>query len=202
MAGGTPATRKRRERPLIDAFYTELSFGTGGLRGKMGPGTNRINATTIGLATQGLANHLLEVHGPHPAGEPWRVAVACDSRNQSQEFAQITAEVLAANGFEAWIYPELRPTPQLSWTVRELGAVGGVVDDGEPQPTCLQRLQGLRRGWRSSGGAGGRPVGRRSAGLGRHREVVRATRKTHSRWTARGTTGTGPCLARFRCLLL
>lgn len=119
---------------LIDAFYTELSFGTGGLRGKMGPGTNRINATTIGLATQGLANHLLEVHGPHSAGEPWRVAVACDSRNQSQEFAQITAEVLAANGFEAWLYPELRPTPQLSWTVRELGAVGGVVITASHNP--------------------------------------------------------------------
>ena len=119
---------------LIDAFYTELSFGTGGLRGKMGPGTNRINATTIGLATQGLANHLLEVHGPHPAGEPWRVAVACDSRNQSQEFAQITAEALAANGFEAWLYPELRPTPQLSWTVRELGAVGGVVITASHNP--------------------------------------------------------------------
>ncbi len=119
---------------LIDAFYTELSFGTGGLRGKMGPGTNRINATTIGLATQGLANHLLEVHGSHPEGEPWRVAVACDSRNQSQEFAQITAEVLAANGFEAWLYPELRPTPQLSWTVRELGAVGGVVITASHNP--------------------------------------------------------------------
>ena len=112
---------------LIDAFYTDLSFGTGGLRGKMGPGTNRINATTIANATQGLANHLKQVHGEAPADAPWRVAVACDSRHRSQEFAQITAEVLSANGFEAWIYPELRPTPQLSWTVRELGAVGGVV---------------------------------------------------------------------------
>ena len=119
---------------LLDSFYTDLSFGTGGLRGKMGPGTNRINATTIGLATQGLANHLLKVHGPHPNEAPWRVAIACDSRNRSQEFAQITAEVLSANGFEAWLYPELRPTPQLSWTVRELGAVGGVVITASHNP--------------------------------------------------------------------
>lgn len=119
---------------LIDSFYTELSFGTGGLRGKMGPGTNRINATTIANATQGLANHLRKVHGEAPQGQPWRVAIACDSRHRSQEFAQITAEVLAANGFEPWIYPELRPTPQLSWTVRELGAVGGVVVTASHNP--------------------------------------------------------------------
>jgi len=119
---------------LIDAFYTELSFGTGGLRGKMGPGTNRINATTIANATQGLANHLVKVHGPAHEGQPWRVAVACDSRHRSQEFAQITAEVLAANGFEPWVYPELRPTPQLSWTVRELGAVAGVVVTASHNP--------------------------------------------------------------------
>jgi len=119
---------------LIDSFYTELSFGTGGLRGKMGPGTNRINATTIANATQGLANHLRKLHGEAPEGKPWRVAIACDSRHRSQEFAQITAEVLAANGFEAWIYPELRPTPQLSWTVRELGAVGGVVVTASHNP--------------------------------------------------------------------
>ncbi|MDA0945518.1 MAG: phospho-sugar mutase [Bacteroidetes bacterium] len=122
-----PAAREA----LIDAFYTELSFGTGGMRGKMGPGINRINATTIARATQGLANHLRAKHGD---AEGLRVAVACDSRNQSQEFAQITAEVLAANGFEAWLYPELRPTPQLSWTVRQLGAVGGVVITASHNP--------------------------------------------------------------------
>ena len=120
---------------LIDAFYTDLSFGTGGLRGKMGPGTNRINATTIANATQGLANHLRKVHGVPQEGRLHRVAIACDSRHRSQEFAQITAEVLAANGFEAWMYPELRPTPQLSWTVRELGAVGGVVVTASHNPS-------------------------------------------------------------------
>ena len=119
---------------LIDAFYRDLSFGTGGLRGKMGPGTNRINATTIANATQGLANHLKKVHGEAPSGSPWRVAVACDSRHRSQEFAQITSEVLSANGFEAWLYPELRPTPQLSWTVRELGALAGVVVTASHNP--------------------------------------------------------------------
>ena len=120
---------------LIDAFYTDLSFGTGGLRGKMGPGTNRINATTIANATQGLANHLRKLHGAPQEGRLHRVAVACDSRHRSQEFAQITAEVLSANGFEAWMYPELRPTPQLSWTVRELGAVGGVVVTASHNPS-------------------------------------------------------------------
>ena len=120
---------------LIDAFYTDLSFGTGGLRGKMGPGTNRINATTIANATQGLANHLRKVHGAPQGGCSHRVAIACDSRHRSQEFAQITAEVLAANGFEAWMYPKLRPTPQLSWTVRELGAVGGVVVTASHNPS-------------------------------------------------------------------
>lgn len=116
---------------LIDAFYTELSFGTGGMRGKMGPGINRINATTIARATQGLANHLRAKHGKAVG---MKVAVACDSRNQSQELATITAEVLAANGFEAWLYPALRPTPQLSWTVRQLGAVGGVVITASHNP--------------------------------------------------------------------
>jgi phosphoglucomutase len=120
---------------LIDAFYMDLSFGTGGLRGKMGPGTNRINATTIANATQGFANHLKKVHGDASDGQKHRVAVACDSRHRSQEFAQITAEVLSANGFEAWLYPELRPTPQLSWTVRELGAVGGVVVTASHNPS-------------------------------------------------------------------
>lgn len=120
---------------LIDAFYTDLSFGTGGLRGKMGPGTNRINATTIALATQGLANHLLKMHGAPMSAHPLRVAIACDSRHQSQEFAQITAEVLASSGLEPWLYPELRPTPQLSWTVRELGAVAGVVVTASHNPS-------------------------------------------------------------------
>ena len=128
-------TDEEAREALIDAFYTDLSFGTGGLRGKMGPGTNRINATTIANATQGLANHLAKVHGTAQEGTPWRVAIACDSRHRSQEFAQITAEVLSANGFEAWIYPELRPTPQLSWTVRELGAVGGVVVTASHNPS-------------------------------------------------------------------
>ena len=129
------ATDPESREALVDAFYTDLSFGTGGLRGKMGPGTNRINPTTIARATQGLANHLRKVHGPNPASGPWRVAIACDSRHLSQTFAQITAEVLAANGLEPWMYAELRPTPQLSWTVRELGAVAGVVVTASHNPS-------------------------------------------------------------------
>ena len=143
---------------LIDAFYTDLSFGTGGLRGKMGPGTNRINATTIANATQGLANHLNKKYGAAPADKPWRVAGACDSRHRSQEFAQITAEVLAANGFEAWIYPELRPTPQLSWTVRELGAVGGVVVTASHNPS-------IYNGYKVYGSDGGQVVAPEDAAL-------------------------------------
>ena len=88
------ATDPESREALVDAFYTDLSFGTGGLRGKMGPGTNRINPTTIARATQGLANHLRKVHGPNPASGPWRVAIACDSRHLSQTFAQITACLL------------------------------------------------------------------------------------------------------------
>ena len=143
---------------LVDAFYTDLSFGTGGLRGKMGPGTNRINATTIANATQGLANHLLKKHGAPTPSQPLRVAIACDSRHRSQEFAQITAEVLAANGLEPWLYPELRPTPQLSWTVRELGAVGGVVVTASHNPP-------IYNGYKVYGEDGGQVVAPEDANL-------------------------------------
>ena len=102
---------------LVEAFYTDLEFGTGGLRGLMGVGTNRMNAYTVAQATQGLANFMLEAV---PSGAS--IAIAYDSRNNSPAFARVAAEVMAGNGIEVHLFPALRPTPQLSFTVRELGA--------------------------------------------------------------------------------
>lgn len=98
---------------LEDSFYKNLEFGTGGLRGVMGVGSNRMNRYTVGMVTQGLANFVKK----NEAG-PYKAAIAYDCRNQSPEFARITAEVLAANDFTVYLYKVLRPTPQLSFTVR------------------------------------------------------------------------------------
>lgn len=106
---------------LEDAFYKELEFGTGGLRGIMGVGTNRMNKYTIGKATQGYANYLKQNF------EKVSVAIAFDARNNSKEFAQIVAEIFAANDIRVYIFESLRPTPELSFTIRTLGCQGGVV---------------------------------------------------------------------------
>ena len=108
-------TRMMEEDPgkLEDSFYKNLEFGTGGLRGVMGAGTNRMNRYTVGMVTQGLADFVKK----NEAG-PYKAAIAFDCRNQSPEFARITAEVLAANDFTVYLYNVLRPTPQLSFTVR------------------------------------------------------------------------------------
>jgi phosphoglucomutase len=108
---------------LTDAFYKNLEFGTGGLRGIMGAGSNRINKYTIGTATQGLANYL---HKKYP-GESISVAIAHDSRNNSDVFAQITADVFSANGIKVYFFSALRPTPELSFAIRELGCKSGVM---------------------------------------------------------------------------
>ncbi len=108
---------------LSDAFYRDLEFGTGGLRGTMGPGSNRINKYTIGSATQGLANHLKKTY----PGEKIKVAIAHDSRNNSDVFANITAEVFSANGIHVYFFSALRPTPELSFAVRHLGCKSGVM---------------------------------------------------------------------------
>lgn len=108
---------------LTDAFYKDLEFGTGGLRGIMGAGSNRINKYTIGAATQGLSNYLKKTY----PGEKIKVAVAHDSRNNSDYFAQITAEVFSANGIFVYFFEELRPTPELSFAIRELGCRSGVM---------------------------------------------------------------------------
>lgn len=115
---------------LTDSFYKNLEFGTGGLRGIMGPGSNRINKYTIGSATQGLSNFLLKKY----PGEKINVAVAHDSRNKSDYFAQITAEVFSANGIHVHFFKELRPTPELSFAIRHLGCKSGVMITASHNP--------------------------------------------------------------------
>ena len=111
-----------------DRFYRELEFGTGGLRGVIGAGTNRMNVYTVKRATQGLAEYILE------SGSAKRVAIAYDSRIKSEYFARSTAEVLAANGIEVYIYKELMPTPMLSWAVRSLNCGAGVMVTASHNP--------------------------------------------------------------------
>ncbi|MBB5437607.1 phosphoglucomutase [Pedobacter sp. AK017] len=108
---------------LTDSFYRNLEFGTGGLRGIMGAGSNRINKYTIGTATQGLANYL---NTKYP-GEKIKVAIAHDSRNNSDYFAKITADVFSANGIHVYFFSALRPTPELSFAIRQLGCKSGVM---------------------------------------------------------------------------
>ncbi len=111
------------EEELIDSFYKDLEFGTGGLRGIMGPGSNRINKYTIGMATQGLANYLIKSF----PNEEIKVAIAHDSRNNSRFFAETTAAVFSGNGIHVYLFEDLRPTPELSFAIRELGCKSGVV---------------------------------------------------------------------------
>ena len=115
---------------LADAFYRDLEFGTGGLRGIMGVGTNRINQYTIGMATQGFANYLIQSF----PDQPIKMAVAHDSRNNSRFFAEITANVMAANGIQVYLFESLRPTPELSFTIRHLRCQGGVVCTASHNP--------------------------------------------------------------------
>lgn len=109
--------------PLIEAFYRDLEFGTGGLRGIMGPGTNRMNIYTVGAATQGLANYLKEAFADLPQIS---VAVGHDVRNNSRQFAEIVANIFSANGIKAYLFDSFRPTPELSFAIRELGCQSGV----------------------------------------------------------------------------
>jgi phosphoglucomutase len=115
---------------LRESFYRDLEFGTGGLRGIMGTGTNRMNIYTVGMATQGLANYLIK----NFAGEQIRVAVSHDSRNNSRAFAQRVADIFASNGFRVWLFDALRPTPELSFAIRELGCHSGVMVTASHNP--------------------------------------------------------------------
>ena len=118
------------EAVLEDAFYKDLEFGTGGMRGVMGVGSNRVNKYTFGTATQGLANYL-KLSFP---SAPLKVAIAHDCRNNSKSFARMVAEILSANGIKAYLFEDLRPTPQLSFAVRELGCHSGIVITASHNP--------------------------------------------------------------------
>ncbi len=109
------------EKEIEDRFYCELEFGTGGMRGLLGAGTNRMNIYTVRKATQGLANYILKVGGAQRG-----VAIAYDSRHMSPEFADEAALCLAANGIKAYVFESLRPTPELSYAVRTLNCIAGI----------------------------------------------------------------------------
>ncbi len=117
------------ESEIEDRFYRELEFGTGGLRGVIGAGTNRMNIYTVRKATQGLANYILK-QGTQAKG----VAISCDNRRMSPEFSQEAALCLAANGIKAYIFDSLRPTPELSFAVRELGCTAGIMVTASHNP--------------------------------------------------------------------
>lgn len=121
--------QSENEKELADAFYRNLEFGTGGLRGIMGVGTNRMNKYTVGMATQGYANYLKQCFGNNV-----KVAIAHDSRNNSRFFAETTANVFAANGIRVFLFESLRPTPELSFAIRHLGCQGGVVCTASHNP--------------------------------------------------------------------
>ncbi|WP_375437456.1 phospho-sugar mutase [uncultured Hymenobacter sp.] len=121
---------QNQEDFLSDAFYRDLEFGTGGLRGIMGAGSNRLNRYTLGMATQGLCNYLLQQF----SGQEIKVAVAHDSRNNSKEFARIAADIFSANGITVYLFEALRPTPELSFTIRELGCQSGCVVTASHNP--------------------------------------------------------------------
>lgn len=109
---------------LIEAFYKDLEFGTGGLRGIMGAGTNRMNIYTVGAATQGLSNYLKKAFADLPQ---IKVAIGHDCRNNSRKFAEIAADVFSANGIKVYLFDALRPTPEVSFAIRELGCQSGVI---------------------------------------------------------------------------
>lgn len=129
---------------IVDAFYKDLEFGTGGLRGIMGVGSNRVNKYTIGMATQGFANYLLKSFPDTDI----KVAIAYDSRNNSQFFGEITAAVFSANGFHVYLFEELRPTPELSYTIRRMGCKGGVVLTASHNP---KEYNGYKAYWDDGG---------------------------------------------------
>ncbi len=134
------------EKLFIDSFYSDLEFGTGGLRGVMGVGSMRMNKYTVGMTTQGLANYILKHHAQ--VGGEGSVAIAYDSRNKSSYFANIAAEILAKNGIHVYLFSELRPTPLLSFTVRELKCTTGIVITASHNP---KEYNGYKVYWSDGG---------------------------------------------------
>lgn len=132
------------ETELIESFYRELEFGTGGLRGIMGVGTNRMNIYTVGMATQGLCNYLLQQFPKQPIS----VAMAHDSRNNGKLFCDIAAQIFSANGIKVYLFDALRPTPELSFAIRHLGCKSGVVVTASHNP---KEYNGYKVYWEDGG---------------------------------------------------
>lgn len=130
---------------LTESFYRDLEFGTGGLRGIMGVGTNRMNKYTVGMATQGLANYILKMF---PGKTDCKMAIAYDSRNNSKYFAQITADVMSANNIKVFLFEDLRPTPELSFAIRHLACQSGVVITASHNP---KEYNGYKAYWEDGG---------------------------------------------------
>ena len=116
---------------LIDAFYRDLEFGTGGLRGIMGAGSNRMNIYTVGSATQGLSNYLKEEFADLAE---IKVVIGHDCRNNSRKFAEISADIFSANGIKVYLFEELRPTPEVSFAIRKLGCQSGIMITASHNP--------------------------------------------------------------------
>ncbi|MEI5983351.1 phospho-sugar mutase [Sphingobacterium sp. PU5-4] len=135
---------QQEETELLDSFYKELEFGTGGLRGIMGVGSNRMNKYTIGKATQGLANY----HKKQFPDQQISVAVSYDSRNNSQSFGHLVADVFSANDIKVYLFKELRPTPMLSFAVRHFGCQGGVMLTASHNP---KEYNGYKAYWNDGG---------------------------------------------------
>ena len=129
---------------LEDAFYKNLEFGTGGLRGVMGAGTNRMNKYTVGMATQGLSNYILA----HCEGREPVVCVSFDSRNNSREFARIAADIFSANGIAVHIFDGIRPTPEMSYSIRLKGAIAGIMITASHNP---KEYNGYKVSWSDGG---------------------------------------------------
>ncbi|WP_461637223.1 phospho-sugar mutase [Labilibaculum euxinus] len=122
---------KEDKTDLIDSFYKDLEFGTGGLRGKMGPGTNRMNIYTVGAATQGLANYINKVFARQ---DNLSVCIGYDCRNNSKLYSDTVANIFSANGIKAYIFEDLRPTPEMSFAIRQLGCQSGVIITASHNP--------------------------------------------------------------------
>ena len=120
---------KDNESEIEERFYKELEFGTGGLRGVIGAGTNRMNIYTVRKASQGLANYIIKANGQEKG-----IAIAYDSRFMSPEFADEAALCMAANGIKAYVFESLRPTPELSFALRTLGCISGIVITASHNP--------------------------------------------------------------------
>lgn len=133
------------EKELIESFYRDLEFGTGGLRGIMGVGSNRMNIYTVGAATQGLSNYLLKNFADL---DQIKVAVAHDSRNNSRLFAETTAQIFSANGFKVYLFDDLRPTPELSFAIRHFDCQSGVVITASHNP---KEYNGYKAYWDDGG---------------------------------------------------